>query len=1038
MGAFFDGILNSRNLNSAPIPLWKLELSDAEYNELKRQIKDVARCNQLNFICKECALFYAESWRREYCGGTPSKEMIAEFAGLRNSQSKTMFECAKYALNLLRIPIIQTKNSQYFRTLLLQGGLPMFHILQKDGFSSFKEFLKRLIKTAIRLEVDWENAEFVKNLSFVRYLPPTYQNENIYAVSLQIVRAIVEERDDLLPYKADSGELKALTDSLKKERDRVRKLGVTHPLAINWFLDVQTQGETWTGTFRYSLDSVKTISSDMVERLESDCFQFDLLVSSQYVATYKRVHLDDERAVYKRLGASNKEFEWKDESVIEVKLVCDNGEECTPSVINSYAPNIEVPQLFLKQGDRYVQQKGDISAESIVLHSFGWKVDGIEQERTISLNGEFYQIAEFSDLEANQSLYLTNESGERIELKNATSKYSVVYKTAYLPWLEKSNRCLLTEKPWIMVYDENGDRVFKGFQILYQGRESSEWKKDFPSWPGLVNIKVVFPDGIEEVKPFYFIGDLKFEAIEASATSAVIRCISYWGNVFPVSQENLTYESLYRLSWNVKRTPDNLKYPSTCSFEIHQSGNPILKISIPSPYQGLCLVKGEDELVSENEILSFNEFAEYRILASGKKHRIGIRWNGRKESEIVQDVPEGITPLEHFRDSINRVLDLHGEDWTSSVAITLGEKTYKIRTFTRNLKLDTERNAIGIEDFNGNSANGGDLYACRILGPEENSLPEVVQLERLDCGVFRFPPDSESGGYVVFSAAEEKRRVIPRLYRIDDGNLNSKSFDRVDPIQYWKAKLEKASVSDVPWSKVLQYIEIADRYNLPFGTFDAIAAAVSTPLLMCKWLLKLFLDGKMETLSSAILNIEREFAFAIHWLRPPKDFVEKTEPSVLQEQLKLLLDEFPKLQGELFTGFLEALRNLITLTLDDKLADLLMSFLFGNLKNVKPDYLDKSELAKLKARAVGKNADFCDMPSQIFKLKNRYYDSTVNMEPYQKALIHAPLYVYEYTQGWNEELWGTSKDCMERRRIINFYRLHYKFVYYTVLLKMLQ
>jgi len=223
MGAFFDKLLEKRGLNSAPVPLWKLDVDDREYEELKRSVREAVSKNMFWNYGKVFALFYAESWRREYCGGWISKEIVASYANVSAEQAERMFNHAKLALSSLHVPVIRQNNNQYFRTLLLQGGLPMAYVQLKDsGFNRFKLFLKSMIAELSRLSVDWEDVDVVKGLSCLRYLPETYKNDNIYAVSLQIARAINEERDDLLPYKTDTSELKKLTEMLKAERERVK------------------------------------------------------------------------------------------------------------------------------------------------------------------------------------------------------------------------------------------------------------------------------------------------------------------------------------------------------------------------------------------------------------------------------------------------------------------------------------------------------------------------------------------------------------------------------------------------------------------------------------------------------------------------------------------------------------------------------------------------------------------------------------------------------------------------------------------------
>lgn len=1063
MGEFFDKLLEKRGLTAAPVPLWKLDISDLEYEALKLSVL-TAVCNKAFWNNgKEFALFYAEAWRREYCGGWISKEDVASYAKVPSFFAEKMFNYAKSALSSLHVPVIRQNNNQYFRTLLLQGGLPMAYVQRKDsGFNRFKQFLKSMITELSRLSVDWEDVDVVKGLSCLRYLPETYKNDNIYAVSLQIARAINEERDDLLPYKTDTVELKKLTEMLKKERERVKKLIITHPLSINWTFEVMDSECDSEGVFRYSLDSVKTIYSDMIVGLNpEECFQFDLFVSQQYVATYKKVKLETDgygkkSAIYKRVNSDNKEFTWNGDSIIDVKLVCDTDDELFPSVINSCAPNLTIPQMLQKKGDRYVQQKDYASVECISLYRKPWRSECIDEVKDITIGGEEYRIAFFPEVSESQFIPMINmETGEEIELKNMTSKYSVVFGGVYLPWLEKSSHALLTKRLLVDVYDEGGLRSGSG-RVMCRQRGSSEWTEysDKIVRPGIVDIKVIFPDGSFDVKTFYYIDELNFEAFDAAANSARIRCNLNWGNVYAVKQENVSYTveqtTNHSVTWNVVRTPNTLKFPSTCSFEIHNPGNPALKISIPSPYEGLCLVKNEDELVSEDTVLSFNEFSQYRILCSeGKPHSMKISYTGMIDQErpitIYQKVKGGITPLSNFEDSINRLFNVNGVnsfDRTSAAILTLGNKDYRVRYFTMDSALNVLSETIEVHSLDTGAGfvnYEGKIFACKIVEPEEDAEPSVFQLDHLDCGSFKFPNETEDGDYIVFSDVYDKHRLIPRLYHIINGHLGDEAYtvrsaNKKQNIDVWISELTYYGVeNEKTWGLVPQYIEIADRWRLPFRTFNAISASVSSPVLMTKLLLRLLMDDKIDALSSAILKIEQECAMAVHWNRTD---------IVMEQFLQVTKDYSQRQQMKFFQDFKDALHNIMTLTLDADVADLMTRFLCGNLKNVDADLLTNAEVNDFKRRAIGKNTDESnfnsDLPILHLNLVHSYYSAAIQMLPYQDTLIKAPLYVYEYTQKWKDSLWGTSPERIKRRRIINFYRLHYKYTYYTILVKMLK
>lgn len=132
--------LESRNLTSCPIPLWKLKLTDNEYQRLKSHIKSwVIACrnnafNNNNVFCQckeECALFVAEWWRREYDGGAPSERRVVQALGLGEAYDDDFKRAYRIGIRILHIPIYKDDrgNKQRFDSLLYQGGFPMNFIV---------------------------------------------------------------------------------------------------------------------------------------------------------------------------------------------------------------------------------------------------------------------------------------------------------------------------------------------------------------------------------------------------------------------------------------------------------------------------------------------------------------------------------------------------------------------------------------------------------------------------------------------------------------------------------------------------------------------------------------------------------------------------------------------------------------------------------------------------------------------------------------------------------------------------------------------
>ena len=96
------------------------------------------------------------------------------------------FQQAKRGANLLGIRWIKNQNTLYFRTLLLQGGLPIKHISNNKG--AYKNFLLKILETH-PTSID----DFAFDSSITSLLPASSRNDEIYACCLNVVRAILND-----------------------------------------------------------------------------------------------------------------------------------------------------------------------------------------------------------------------------------------------------------------------------------------------------------------------------------------------------------------------------------------------------------------------------------------------------------------------------------------------------------------------------------------------------------------------------------------------------------------------------------------------------------------------------------------------------------------------------------------------------------------------------------------------------------------------------------------------------------------------------
>ena len=146
---------------------------------------------------------------------------------------------------------------------------------------------------------------------------------------MQIAHAIIMDETNLLPYDDTDKSLSELTQALKTEYTRAKSERRVRQLSLHWKLRTTDDSK---GYLFINMDTVKDISSKSIPGLNiSTCYSFDLFVAGNLVGKYIRKHVNknDEGvfldAEYTRVSVGvTKDILWEGESVVEVKVRCDN------------------------------------------------------------------------------------------------------------------------------------------------------------------------------------------------------------------------------------------------------------------------------------------------------------------------------------------------------------------------------------------------------------------------------------------------------------------------------------------------------------------------------------------------------------------------------------------------------------------------------------------------------------------------------------------------------------------------------------------
>lgn len=1044
----YKDILNVRDLSQPTNPIWKMNISPEEQAELADTLRDAYVRGVLKDYGKEAALYYAVWWQRTYSGGSPSKEMIAESVGIPADESDALYRYARRAMRQWGFRPIHDTRYHYFRSLLLQGGLPMNHVVNNSSnFNNYKVFLKSLVHDLSNITTDF-TADIVPQLSCVSYLPKSFCNNSIYEISVQIAHAIIEGREDLLPYDSSKGgELKELTDSLRKTANQARKERNRKPLSISWELRMEADKLCLS----YYLNNIANIGSDMIDGLNvKDCFSFDVFMSTQYVATYKRISLEDDdlglsHGIYHRMNFEQRHFAWKGESYIELKLIPNEGDSIFVSALNCYPPDFSTPQQFQRANDFYVQQGGRKSEENIIICSDLWKsYDSIPKH--INFHNQDLLCYSFE-----KEITLENTStGEELAYTNTYTRYSAEFGGIYIPWLEKSNFKLLCRTPNISVYDDGNNKIAnKQYSVSFRKAGEMEWLRldrngHMPF--GLLEIKVQFPDGQCNTERFYNIGNMTFQASKETVDSAIIDYYSSHGEAFIESSSSIEATALGNNRWAVKRPGDTVVSP-TISFSILHRGDPTLHIDLPVPFKGIILADSKNRQINVGDVISSDNLYSYRIISHGiAKPLIRISYvnsDGNEERvSITGTVNDGITPLSNFEESVQRMYDLYVNDYTDErnyVSLLVNGVNVKIRRFAYVPIISDDGNTVEVRDISDTQEDNKLYYQGEILALKsgiDQSVEnvDVIHLERKDSHSFVFPDGMSGEECVIFSDKFDIKKIIPQKINAHQG---TNYFDQIQNYWHdseWGEKLDKDQLDTGNyWQLAIRFFEVASEYKLPFKAFGCLNEILKEPVRLGKLILSMFICGKQELFVSEVNRLEEEYAIGIHWIKAEE----------WQEAFSAMFSLYtktPAIIGMLLPNIMNFLRDILNSTLDSDYTNTFVSYIMGQSIG-HASRISLPEMLDLRSRSVGKTYGNNDLPRIEIKLHGTYYPEQAKrgMTFYQLTMIKAPIRIVEYLRGIGPDLWhDNSQENMMMRRVINFYRTYFTTVYSHILERILK
>ncbi len=1008
MNSFVNSLFDKRNIYEHDgRPLWKYNLSDEEYDELKQHLSTIT---EQELDPRDITLYFAEWWKNEYNGGFPTKQEIYNSVNPSCCGQDDFYKYAKKGAVLFGIKWIQRHNKLYFRTLLMQGGLPINHLLNNSGF--YTNFLKKV------LEINPSTIEeFIYDEDIIKYLPYSSRNEAVYDSCLQIVRAIWNGDDEYLKIfeskRTSTTSFKTISDELKKHKREVEKIAKKRTkFRANWILNKKEKQEEIYLEFNFPEIIEKKDFSDLTQIQELQLqSEYNLIVDDILVCKFKK----NIKGNYKIFWFNNSKVLWNgQETKPEIYLSTTDGEKYHFPILMIDNPKISEPTLWTSpEENKWILQQGKYcrTEKGIVLFDNQWNINIQNAINEVTL---FDKILSWIEFENELELFNNNE---KLTFKSNTTSFDWFINESKPTWVIKSNMPVVTKKPQIVAYRKNGEKI-SGLKLYWRLNGEVNWQRwSGTSLPeGCIQVKLNALN-CEETSVFYNIGNLNLDFFSNNKNSKDAQITILQNNNLSFTIKN---SELYELEvendivkLKLKEFQKGIKSISATINKINQKRSLFLEIA--SPFSGINILTPDGNILQKNEIILLGNLLGYRIISQFYKNNYFIKlYNTQKRHiNIIKALKSHIFPLREYEELASKLFRLTDTmDINSSVSIELynaqGEllNIFLIKSHNRILKYNKEddKTIIEIDKHNHNI----DLFAIPLDCAPDNI--ELISLKHED-DTFTIPESFFIDKYIVFSGINNNLNttILPCFVSTDKNNKPTELTDRKKRIKNHTERLQTENTKSHSWKRVLKYYKICVNNEIPFSTFDIFRATTQTPELTAKLFCFLSIHNEDENFIEQTYNdIENDLGVSFHWIAKTywDNAIEWINNDYQNSEIKDLL--FQKI-SELISGS-------GTIEWFDKIAEYIIN---NNIQNSNFFHLN-TEIAKMRQQLGEKVIN--ELPQICPKILEKYkpilpvtYDTRL-----VKILLKAPLVVALSITGKDKSIWKDDKQTETIRRNIQY------------------
>ena len=958
--SFFSTILLSKNLPKHDgRPLWKYMFNDEDYKKLLEELK-FAR--PLSIDPRDVTMYYAEWWKKNYNGGTPSKfEIFNSLNGnVRcNFNQEDFFKLAVTGARMLGIKWITRQNTLYFRTLLLQGGLPLSHISENQG-----KYLNFLIAV---LEEQPETIEdFIFKPHITGLLPLSSQNKDIYENCFEIVKSFLNKEDIYDELFKESEALKAISNTLKAtEKLLIRKQRFSKPKNY-WLLSFKK--EKISIILRIGLsDSYNSESLSNILGFEVTGKEYQFYVNEELICVFRKMINGN----FKTDWYNQQNQEWNGVSNLPYTYVIKDGEKHEVTDFIETIPNLKEPSLWSRFSDnewRLIKGNGTSNNEAAILFPADW------YSNLLTMDLSLYE-EKLSWLTFEGEVEICNQQQVRKYLSGVNSfEWTIVSKKP--AWMLKASMPVVNSIPNVIIYDENSNRLPDSKSKIWIRKHNSN-----ESWEGLsklhhiplgcIDIKIE-KDGLIAYDMFFNIGNLKAKYATKAIDNAEIEINNLESFEFKLDESPILKIQQLNNKFSLKVNTEYSKIPTGIKGSLGQRNQKKLYFEMASPFEGMAITNADGKVITEVEKLTLANLYGLRILSTPNTGTI-LRIKNRLKTEVIitKEIKESSQPVISFIEEITRLYYLaDAMDYRNKVCLELIEgsksKTYEITGFSHTLNVEEQfENNVSLQS----SEDELDLYAIPLNCKSENI--ELIPLVRNEL-YYTIPSTEITNQFIVISSTEKGKQLMPRYVNTNEEFVEISKEERID--QFHSQLLEEIFDGQI-WKQILSYFNICIKNHIPFSTFDQLRAISRSSKVAARAFLFLGINQE-ETdyfIQKAIPEMEKDLGFCFHWIK--------------NEDWGIALNELDELYK---SQYFVQISGLISLYMRENGFDDILKFIMGeNIKKENILYSDIREVRALLGERVLK-----ELPRMTPKI-TKEYNISINEHLPVKLLLRAPIAVAE-------------------------------------------